>query len=53
MIIKSDWHIHSEYSYDAANLLSTIGDNAKAQGLYQVSQLAQDAPGMAVIRMQQ
>ena len=35
-MIHSDWHIHSEYSYDAANLLSTIGDNAKAQGLYQV-----------------
>ncbi len=24
MIIKSDWHIHSEYSYDAENPLELI-----------------------------
>ena len=33
MIIHSDWHIHSEYSYDALNPLSLIADNAKEQGL--------------------
>lgn len=33
MIIHSDWHIHSENSYDASNPLTTIGDNANAQGL--------------------
>lgn len=33
MIIHSDWHIHSENSYDATNLITTIGDNANAQGL--------------------
>ena len=36
MIIKSDWHIHSEYSYDAKNSLETIGDSAKAQGLVKI-----------------
>ena len=33
MIIHSDWHIHSEYSYDAHNSLSTIAENARAGGL--------------------
>lgn len=33
MIIKSDWHIHSEYSYDAKIPLKEIIDNANAQGL--------------------
>lgn len=33
MIIHSDWHIHSEYSYDALNPLSLIAENAKEQGL--------------------
>ena len=33
MIIHSDWHIHSENSYDASNPLTTIGDNANNQGL--------------------
>ena len=33
MIIHSDWHIHSENSYDASNPITTIGDNANAQGL--------------------
>ena len=33
MIIHSDWHIHSEYSYDAQNPLELIAENAKAQGL--------------------
>lgn len=32
MIIHSDWHIHSEYSYDAHNSLSTIAENARAGG---------------------
>ena len=36
MIIKSDWHVHSEYSYDAKISLETIGDNAKVQGLINV-----------------
>ena len=35
-MIHSDWHIHSEHSYDASNPLTTIGDNAKVQGLYRV-----------------
>lgn len=33
MIIHSDWHIHSENSYDATNPITTIGDNANTQGL--------------------
>ncbi len=33
MIIKSDWHIHSEYSYDAENPLELIAERAKEQGL--------------------
>ena len=33
MLIHSDWHIHSENSYDASNLITSIGDNANAQGL--------------------
>ena len=33
MIIHSDWHIHSEYSYDAANPLELIATNGTAQGL--------------------
>ena len=33
MIIKSDWHIHSEYSYDAKIPLKEIIDNSRAQGL--------------------
>ena len=32
-MIHSDWHIHSENSYDAINPITTIGDNAKSQGL--------------------
>lgn len=32
-MIKSDWHIHSEYSYDASTPLETIAQNAIAQGL--------------------
>lgn len=32
-MIHSDWHIHSENSYDASCPITTIGDNAKAQGL--------------------
>jgi len=33
MIIHSDWHIHSENSYDAANPITHIGNSANAQGL--------------------
>ena len=32
MIIKSDWHIHSQYSYDASLPLSEIAENAKKYG---------------------
>lgn len=32
-MIYSDWHCHSEYSYDATNTLETIAENAIAQGL--------------------
>lgn len=32
-MIRSDWHIHSEYSYDADNPLALIAENARAQGL--------------------
>lgn len=32
-MIFSDWHIHSEYSYDASNKLETIAENAKEHGL--------------------
>ena len=33
MIIHSDWHIHSEFSYDATLPLETIAETANAQGL--------------------
>lgn len=33
MIIHSDWHIHSNFSYDASNSLDVIADNARKQGL--------------------
>ena len=33
MIIHSDWHIHSENSYDASNPITAIGDQINAQGL--------------------
>lgn len=33
MMIHSDWHIHSENSYDASCPITTIGDNANTQGL--------------------
>lgn len=33
MFINSDWHIHSEYSYDASNPLDLIAKSAKEQGL--------------------
>lgn len=35
-MIHSDWHIHSEYSYDAATPLESIAKNAEAQGLVRV-----------------
>lgn len=35
-MIHSDWHIHSQYSYDASNPLSEIAENAKTQGLKSV-----------------
>ena len=31
-MIRSDWHIHSEYSYDAHNALAEISEGAAAQG---------------------
>ncbi len=36
MIIKSDWHIHSEFSYDASLPLSEIWENAKNFGFKKV-----------------
>lgn len=36
MIINSDWHIHSEYSYDASNSLERIAEAAIAQGLSRI-----------------
>ena len=36
MIINSDWHIHSEYSYDASNSLEYIAEAAIAQGLSRI-----------------
>ena len=36
MIINSDWHIHSEYSYDASNSLEHIAEAAIAQGLSRI-----------------
>ena len=35
-MIRSDWHIHSEYSYDAALPLETIAQEAIRQGLTRV-----------------
>lgn len=32
-MIKSDWHIHSKYSYDACNKLEVVAENAKEFGL--------------------
>ena len=32
-MIRSDWHIHSEYSYDASTPLEVIAERAAAQGL--------------------
>ena len=32
-VIHSDWHIHSEHSYDASNTLDAIAQQAQAQGL--------------------
>lgn len=36
MLINSDWHIHSECSYDATNPIELIAETAKAQGLLNV-----------------
>ena len=36
MLINSDWHIHSEYSYDASNPLELIIENARSQGLREI-----------------
>ncbi len=33
MLIKSDWHIHSEYSYDASNTLEELASEAIREGL--------------------
>ena len=35
-MIHSDWHIHSEYSYDAKNTLEEIAESAIKQGLRRV-----------------
>ncbi len=35
-MIRSDWHIHSEYSYDAKNTLEEICEDAIKQGLRKV-----------------
>lgn len=35
-MIHSDWHIHSEYSYDATTPLAEIAQSAKAQGLCRI-----------------
>ena len=35
MLIHSDWHIHSEASYDASLTLKEIADNARAYGFRQ------------------
>ena len=32
-MIRSDWHVHSEYSYDSKTTLETIAQNAIAQNL--------------------
>ena len=32
-MIHSDWHIHSEHSYDASNPLDAIAQQAQEQGL--------------------
>ena len=32
-MIHSDWHIHSEHSYDATNSLQSIAEEARGQGL--------------------
>ena len=36
MFINSDWHIHSEYSYDASNPIDLIAKSAKEQGLSRI-----------------
>ena len=36
MLINSDWHIHSEYSYDANNSLESIAEGSSAQGLCRI-----------------
>lgn len=36
MIIKSDWHIHSEYSYDGNITLAELKEQAEKQGLKKV-----------------
>ena len=36
MIIKSDWHIHTKYSYDASLPLETIAENAQKYGFKSV-----------------
>ena len=36
MIITSDWHIHSESSYDASLTLETIAENAKKCGVKKI-----------------
>lgn len=35
-MIHSDWHVHSEHSYDASTPLVEIAENSKAQGLCRI-----------------
>lgn len=36
MLFQSDWHIHSEFSYDATLPLKTIAENAKQFGFHRI-----------------
>ncbi len=36
MLIHSDWHIHTEFSYDASNPLELIAEASMAQGLRRI-----------------
>ena len=36
MLTRSDFHIHSEYSYDASNPLEMLAEEARAQGLCRI-----------------
>ena len=36
MLINSDWHIHTEYSYDASNKIDLIAKSVREQGLSRI-----------------